>query len=160
MFSRLSSKKVFLQANLKCIFAFPLFFICMVGVAGALEMTVSPSGSDNDQTRINNALGAVYNAGGGKVYLTSGTYQLTGRITMRSGVHLQGESAANTILRAGPNTGGSVSGKTSDGWIYCAGLTNIEISNLAFTSSARGTDDGGLGETRNWVPLQKILKFE
>jgi len=154
MFSRLSRKKVFFQASLKGIFALTLFFMCVPEVGDALDITVSPSGSNNDETIINNALDAVYNAGGGKVYLMSGTYQLTGRINMKSGVHLQGESAANTILRAGPNTGGSVSGKTTDGWIYCISLTNIEISNLAFTSTASGTDDGGLGETRNCILLR------
>jgi len=128
--------------------------MCVPGVAGALELTVSPTGSNNDQIVINNALETVSNSGGGKVSLTSGTYQLTEKIIMKSGIHLQGESAANTILRAGPNTGGSVSGKTSDGWIYCSGLTNIEISNLAFTSTASGTSDGGLGETRNCILLR------
>lgn len=145
---------MFFPASLKCISAFPLIFICMVGVSGAMELTVSPAGSNNDQIVINNALETVSNSGGGKVYLTSGTYQLTERITMKSGIHLQGESAGNTILRAGPNTGGAVSGKTSDGWIYCSELTNIEISNLAFTSTASGTDDGGLGETRNCILLR------
>src|SRR5450756_1622816 len=125
MFSRLSRKKVFLPASLILIFALTLFFMCVPGVAGALELTVSPTGSNNDQIVINNALETVSNSGGGKVSLTSGTYQLTEKIIMKSGIHLQGESAANTILRAGPNTGGSVSGKTSDGWIYCSGLTNI-----------------------------------
>ena len=100
---------------------------------------------------INNAISSAQV--GDTVFLKSGTYQLTERITMKSGIHLQGESASNTILRGGPNTGGSVSGKTSDGWIYCSGLTNIEISNLAFTSTASGTDDGGLGETRNCILL-------
>jgi len=169
MFSRLSSKKVFLQANLKWIIALTLLFILCPGVAGALEITVSPTGSNNDQNVINNALETVSNSGGGKVYLNAGTYQLTDKIIMRSGIHLQGESATNTIIRAGPNTGGSVSGKISDGWIYCSGLSNIEISNLAFTSTASGTNDGGLGETRNCILLRdcanvkihdnKIIKY-
>src|SRR5665811_546116 len=76
MLSRLSSKKVLFQAGLKGIFAFTLFFVCCVGVAEALELTVSPTGSNNDQTIINNALEAVHNSGGGKVYLNAGTYEV------------------------------------------------------------------------------------
>ena len=69
-------KKVLFQAGLKGIFAFTLFFVCCVGVAEALELTVSPTGSNNDQTIINNALEAVHNSGGGKVYLNAGTYKV------------------------------------------------------------------------------------
>jgi len=50
MFSRLSCKKVFLPANLILIFALTLFFMCVPGVAGALELTVSPTGLNNDQS--------------------------------------------------------------------------------------------------------------
>lgn len=102
---------------------------------------------------INNAIASAQS--GDAVSLSSGTHQLSAdKITMKSGIHLSGDSAGNTIIRAGPNTGGSVSGQTSDGWIYCSGLTDVEISNLTFTSSASGTNDGGKGETRNCILLK------
>jgi len=110
-------------------------------------ITVSPGESINDA--INQA------QSGDVVSLSSGTHQLSSeKIIMKSGIHLEGESVTDTFIRAGPNTGGSVSGKTSDGWIYCAGLTDIEISNLAFRSTASGTNDGGRGETRNCILLR------
>src|SRR5659263_221908 len=129
-----------------------VFFILLTGVANAATLTVSPAGVGNDENGINDAINMAQP--GDTVLLKSGTYQLTERITMKSGIHLRGESATNTILRAGPNTGGSVSGKTTDGWIYCIGLNDIEISNIAFTSSASSTKDGGLGETRNCILLR------
>lgn len=110
-------------------------------------ITVSPGES------INNAISSAQS--GDVVSLSSGTHSLTTeKITMKSGIHLTGESVTNTFIRAGPNTGGSVSGQTSDGWIYCIGLNDIEISNLTFTSTASGTNDGGRGETRNCILLK------
>lgn len=115
-------------------------------VASAATNIVSPGQS------INNAISSAHS--GDIVFLKSGTYQLSEKIIMKSGIHLKGESAANTVIRAGPNTAGSVSGKTSDGWIYCSGISNFEISNLAFASTATGTNDGGRGETRNCILLR------
>ena len=136
---------MFFHAGLAGIAAVTLFLAFVPCVTGASTVMVSPSQSIND---------AISSAQlGDTVCLTSGTYQLVDKIIMKSGIHLTGESAANTIIRAGPDTGGSVSGKTSDGWIYCKGLTDIEISNLTFTSTASSTKDGGLGETRNCILL-------
>jgi len=102
---------------------------------------------------INNAITSAQS--GDTVSLGSGTYQLSSeKVIMKSGIHLTGESVTDTFIRAGPNTGGSVSGQTSDGWIYCIGLNDIEISNLTFTSTASGTNDGGRGETRNCILLK------
>lgn len=101
---------------------------------------------------INNAISS---AQSGDVVSLNGVFQLSAeKIIMKSGIHLSGDSSRNTIIHAGPNTGGSISGQTSDGWIYCSGLTNIEISNLVFASSASGTNDGGRGETRNCILLR------
>jgi len=138
MFSRLSREKVLFKVGLKGIVVLGLFLAFVPCITGASMIMVSPGQS------INNAISSAQS--GDIVFLKSGTYQLTEKIIMKSDIHLKGESAANTVIRAGPNTGGSVSGQTSDGWIYCSGLTNIEISNLAFTSSASGTNDGGRGD--------------
>ena len=69
MFSGLSCKKVFFPASLIWIFALTLFFMSVPGVAGALELTVSPTGQTTIKQSLINALEAVKNAGGGKVYL-------------------------------------------------------------------------------------------
>ena len=54
------------------------------GVAAALELTVSPTGANNDQTVINQALENVKNAGGGKVYLNAGTYKVDNTVIIWS----------------------------------------------------------------------------
>jgi len=147
MFSILSRQNVLFQVGLKGIVALGLFLAFVPCIVGASTIMVSPGQS------INNAIASAQL--GDIVFLKSGTYQLSSeKIIMKSGIHLTGESAANTVIRAGPDTGGSISGKTSDGWIYCSGLENIEISNLAFTSSASGTNDGGRGDTRNCILLR------
>jgi hypothetical protein len=87
MFSRLSREKVLLPANLKWILALTLFFMCVPGVAGALELTVSPTGSNNDQTVINQALKDVKNAGGGKVYLRA-CLKIQPDLTIGIGLHI------------------------------------------------------------------------
>jgi hypothetical protein len=98
MFSRLSSKKVFFQAGLKGIFALTIFFMCVPGVAGALELTVSPTGANNDQTVINNALEAVKNAGGGKVTLNAGIYKVDNTVIIWSNTNLTGSPDAVILV--------------------------------------------------------------
>jgi hypothetical protein len=94
LLSWMSRKKVFFQAGLKWIYALTLLFILCPGVAGALELTVSPTGANNDQTIINNALEAVYNSGGGKVYLNAGTYEVDNTVIIRSNTILTGSQDA------------------------------------------------------------------
>jgi polygalacturonase len=98
MFSRLSRQKVLFRAGLKEIFAFTLFFVCCAGVAGALELTVSPTGSNNDQTIINNALEAVHDSGDGKVYLNAGTYKVDNTMIIWSNTILTGSQDAVILV--------------------------------------------------------------
>jgi hypothetical protein len=124
MFSKLSRQKVFFQAGLKWLFALTLFFIYCVGVAGAVEITISPTGANNDQTIINNALDSVYNSGGGKVYLNSGIYKVDNTVIIHS----------NTVLTGAPDAEIKVSASSSQfftgsvGIISCnESLKNVEI---------------------------------
>src|SRR5674536_224701 len=96
----MSRKKVSLPANLIWIIALTLFFICVPGVAGALELIVSPTGANNDQTVINQALEDVKQAGGGKVYLNSGTYKVDNTVIIWSNTVLTGAPVSYTHLRA------------------------------------------------------------
>jgi len=125
MFSRLSRQKVLFQAGLKGIFAFILFFVCCVGVAEALELTVSPTGSNNDQTIINNALEAVQNSGGGKVYLNAGTYKIDNTVIIWSNTFLTGSPDA--VILVSPSSSQWFTG--SVGIISCKeSIKNVEIS--------------------------------
>jgi hypothetical protein len=102
MFSRLSRQKVLFQAGLKGIFALTLFFVCCVGAAEALELTVSPTGSNNDQTVINQALEAVKNSGGGEVYLNAGTYKIDNTVVIWSDTVLTGSPDAVFLYKRAP----------------------------------------------------------
>jgi polygalacturonase len=116
--SRLSRKKMFFQASLIWIFALTLFFMSVPGVAGALEITVSPTGSNNDQTVINNALEAVHNSGGGKVYLNAGTYKVDNTVIIGS----------NTILTGAPDAVIMVSPTSSQWFTGSVGIISCEES--------------------------------
>jgi len=125
MLSRLSRKKVLFQAGLKGIFALILFFVCLPGVTDALELTVSPTGSNNDQTIINNALEAVHNSGGGKVYLNAGVYKVDNTVIIWSNTVLIGSPDA--VIMVSPISSKWFTG--SVGIISCKeSVKNIEIS--------------------------------
>jgi hypothetical protein len=121
----MSREKVLFQAGLKGIFALTIFFVCGVGVAGALELTVSPTGANNDQTVINNALEAVKNAGGGKVTLNAGIYKVDNTVIIWS----------NTNLTGSPDAVVMVSSTSSQWFVNSIGIIscqesvkNVEIS--------------------------------
>jgi hypothetical protein len=125
MLSRLSCKKVLLQANLILIFALTLFFMCVPGVAGALELTVSPTGNNSDQTVINQALENVKNAGGGTVYLNAGTYMVDNTVVIWSNTVLTGSPDA--VILVSPSSSQWFTGST--GIISCQeSVKNVEIS--------------------------------
>src|SRR5665647_3576691 len=134
MFPRLSRKKVFFQAGLKGIFALTIFFVCCVGVAGALELTVNPTGANNDQTVINQALEDVKNAGGGKVYLNSGVYKVDNTVIIWSNTVLTG--APDAVIMVAPTSSQWYTGST--GIISCKeSVKNVEIRGFQI--------DGNLG---------------
>lgn len=124
MFSRLSRQKMLFQASLIWFFALTLFFICVPGVAEALELTVSPSGNNNDQTVINQALEDVKQAGGGKVYLNAGNYKVDNTVIIWSNTVLYGSPDA--VITVSPTSSQWFTGAT--GIISCKeSVKNVEI---------------------------------
>ena len=120
----MSREKVFLPASMILIFALTLFFICVPGVAGALELTVSPSGNNNDQTVINQALEDVKQAGGGKVYLNAGNYKVDNTVIIWSNTILYGSPDA--VITVSPTSSQWFTGAT--GIISCKeSVKNVEI---------------------------------
>ena len=139
MFSRLSREKVLLPANLKWILALTLFFMCVPGVAGALELTVSPTGSNNDQTVINQALEDVKNAGGGKVYLNAGTYKVDNTVIIWSNTILTG--SPDTVIMVSPTSSQWFTG--SVGIISCKeSVKNVEIYGFQVNGNLGAFDSG------------------
>ena len=118
MLPRMSGKKVFLPASLIWIFALTLFFMSVPGVAGALELTVYPTGANNDQTVINQALEDVKNAGGGKVYLTTGVYNVDNTVIIWS----------NTVLTGAHDAEIKVSSTSSQWFIGSVGIVSCKES--------------------------------
>ena len=92
--------------------------MCVPGVAGALELTVSPTGANNDQTVINQALEDVKNAGGGTVYLNAGTYTVDNTVVIWS----------NTILTGSPDAVILVSPSSSQWFTGALGIISCEES--------------------------------
>ena len=124
LFSRLSRQKMLLQAGLKCILALTVSLFFCVGVASALELSVSPTASTSDQTTINNALEAVHNSGGGKVYLNEGTYEVDNTVIIWSDTVLTGSPGA--VILVSPSSSQWFTGST--GIISCKeSVKNVEI---------------------------------
>jgi len=70
-----------------------IIFILLTGIAQARTITLSPC----DQNGMNAALDAVYNEGGGEVYLNPGVYDITGPIYIGTNTKFWGDP--NAIIR-------------------------------------------------------------
>jgi hypothetical protein len=92
------------------------------GKTGAIDF----SGSDAS-TVIQSAINALTN--GGKIFIKSGTYQLSTRLTLISNLSLEGEDKYTTILFMLPNQ------PASTHMLFAASKENIEIKNLQFDSN-------------------------
>lgn len=98
---------------------------------------LSPNASDSNQTQINSAIAAA--PSGGSVYLRTGTFTISGPITMKSNVTLEGDKDAIIKLKdhAGWKTPGTTtgSGTCTNYYIpligstspYKTGVQNVEI---------------------------------
>ena len=99
-------------------------FILCPGVAEALDLTVSPTGANNDQIIINDALEAVYKSGGGKVVLNSGVYKVDNTVVIWSNTVLTG--AHDAVIMVSPTFSKWFIG--SIGIISCKeSVKNVEI---------------------------------
>lgn len=104
---------------------FIIFLICLFAIpAHAQTYTLNPTGGQSDQDVINAALKQVAQDGGGTVYLSAGTYIVTGSIQIQS---------SNTVLTGDSNAIIQVSSSSSQWFtgtntiIYSGGYSNIEI---------------------------------
>jgi len=79
---------------------------------------VSSTGANNDQTVINNALEAVKNAGGGKVYLEAGVYKVDNTVIVWS----------NTVLTGSPDAVLMVAPTSSQWYIGSVGIISCKES--------------------------------
>src|SRR5205085_1761260 len=70
--------------------------VALANSALALNVTINPG----NQTVINNAINKVAAAGGGSVFMNSGSYTLSGSILMKGKVTLDGSGSA-TYIRVG-----------------------------------------------------------
>jgi PKD repeat protein len=129
-----------------------LILITTPAVLGAQnKITVSPTSGADAQTAINSAINSVASGATsnnpGYVLLTAGTYEISAPIVMKSNVILKG-AGDNTIIYAD----GSVCNSDGEpGYIYGSGVSNVEICNLQFKSSASQISDGGHGDYRNCI---------
>lgn len=96
-----------------------------VGVAGS-GATYETDGTA-DQTQINAAITAVNAAGGGIVQLQDGQFDITGLITMKSNVTLQGVGWSTVLKRN--------ASMTVDRVIYATGIDNASVKNLKIDGS-------------------------
>ncbi|WP_048174139.1 disaggregatase related repeat-containing protein [Methanosarcina siciliae] len=131
-----------------------LILTAVPAVLGAQNtITVNPTSGTNAQTAINSAINSVASgatsSNPGYVVLSAGTYQISAPIILKSNVVLKG-AGDSTIIYA---TSSVCNSEGSPAYIFGSGVTNVEVSDLQFKSTATGTSDGGHGDYRNCIKL-------
>lgn len=119
-------------------------------------ITVNPTSGSNAQTAINNAINSVAagatSSSPGYVSLSAGTYQISAPIILKSNVVLKG-AGDSTVIYA---TGSVCNSDGSPAYVFGSGVSNVEVSNLQFKSSATGPSDGGHGDYRNCIKFTSV----
>jgi PKD repeat protein len=127
-----------------------LNLIAMPVVLGE-EITVNPTSGTDVQTAINNAIDyvALNTTSGnlGYVLLTAGTYKISAPIVLKSNVVLKGEGD-DTIIFANGSICNSI---VEPAYVFGSDVSNVEVCNLQFKSTAIGPSDGGHGDYRNCI---------
>ena len=101
-------------------------------------ITVNPTSGTDAQTAINSAINSVASgatsSNPGYVLLTAGTYKISGPILLKSNVVLKGAGDSTIIFANGSvcNSAGAPA------YIFGSDVSNVEISNLQFKSTAGG----------------------
>lgn len=107
-----------------------------LGIVPGQEVVVVlyPTAGLNQQNDINNAVAEVFAAGGGVVQLGPGTFRVSDKISLKSGVWLRGQGAATVIQAATtlPQTGGVADGFVVTDASYSEGsrASYIRVSDL------------------------------
>lgn len=124
---------------------------CVLGAQSTI--TVNPISGTNAQNAINSAINSIASGATsstpGCVLLTAGTYNINAPITLKSNVLLKG-AGDSTIIFAGSSVCNSAG---APAYIFGSGVSNVEVCNLQFKSTASGPGDGGHGEYRNCIQL-------
>ncbi len=117
-------------------------------------ITINPTGINN-QNNINTAINSVASgttpSNKGYVLLTAGTYRISAPIVLKSNVVLRGAGVSTIIFGNGPSVSNS---EREPAYIFGSGVSNVEVSNLQFKSTATGPGDGGHGDYRNCIQFR------
>ncbi|MDI9394152.1 MAG: disaggregatase related repeat-containing protein [Euryarchaeota archaeon] len=120
------------------------------------EITVNPTSGSDAQTAINKAINSVASkatsSNPGYVILGAGTFKISGPIILKSNVVLKG-AGDSTVIYA---TGSVCNSPKSPGYVYGSGVSNVEVCNLQFKSSATSPRDGGHGDYRNCIRFESV----
>ena len=130
--------------------------LILITIPNALaeEITVCPTSKTDAQDAINIAINSVASEATsskpGYVLLTAGTYKISAPIVLKSNVVLKG-AGDSTIIFA---DGSVCNSKEETAYVFGSGVSNVEVCNLQFQSSARDKDDGGHGDYRNCIQFR------
>ena len=107
------------------------------GVYNVRDFGALGNGSTNDAPAINNAITACNAAGGGQVYLSPGTYLVSGSVNLQSGVRLKGQVGCfgitptatpyGTVIKG---AGGAYDVISNSGVIGYCGVEDVTISGV------------------------------
>jgi hypothetical protein len=124
---------------------------CVLGAQSTI--TVNPTSGTDAQIAINSAIDSAASgatsSNPGCVHLTAGTYKINGSINLKSNVVVEG-AGDSTIILADDSVCNSAE---APAYIFGSGVSNVEVRNLQFQSTASGPGDGGRGNYRNCIQL-------
>jgi hypothetical protein len=123
-------------------------------------ITVNPTSGSDAQTAINNAINSVASgatsSNPGYVLLSAGTYKISAPIILKSNVVLKGEGYSTIIFA----TGSVCNSGESSAYVFGSGVSNVEVCDLQFKSTATGPGDGGHGDYRNCIQFRSSSNSE
>ena len=147
-----------LKHRLRIIFLITFLFLITIPAVLGAEITINPTSETDAQDAINNAINSVASdatsSNKGSVLLTAGTYNITAPIVLKSNIVLKG-AGNDTVIFASDSVCNS---KKEHGYITGSDVSNVEIYNLQFRSTASKFSDGGIGEYRDCIVLNDANK--
>jgi parallel beta-helix repeat protein len=147
-----------LKRRLRIIFLITFLFLITTSAVLGAEITVNPT-KTNAQDAINNAIDSVASDATannkGCVLLIAGTYNISAPIVLKSNMVLKGVGDDTIIFASSDSVCNS---KKEHGYITGADVSNVEICNLQFRSTASKFSDGGIGEYRDCIVLKSANK--
>jgi hypothetical protein len=105
----------------------------LVGYVTPQDYGAAANGTTDDTTAVQNAINAVFSAGGGTLFFPEGNYKITAALVPKDGVSFLGVNDTASVITQTSTTLAAIAGVDAN---------NIDISNLGITGPGSGSGNG------------------